>query len=112
MSARYFQYTRVPVMNDRTPTDGAVAEYLSSHHIEADMEGIWDRVDSEQFHYHGSTVRSGWDLRSWNVVTLYLDGVPLRHPNDVPADFPMREVLAALEAAETGEMLRERGPRD
>jgi len=110
MSDRFFQYARLPVMSDLFPESGPVADYIASHTIEADVEGIWDRVTSERFHYHGSKVTHGWELMKWNVLTIYLDGQPLDHPNLIPADFPMAEVLAALEAAETGEQLHYTGP--
>ena len=110
MSDRFFQYTRLPVMSDLFPESGPVADYIASHTIEADVEGIWDRVTSERFHYHGSKVTHGWELMKWNVLAIYLDGIPLSHPNDVPRDFPMREVMAALEAGETAQQLRDEGP--
>ena len=78
--------------------------------IEADVEGIWDRVNIEQAHYHGTRTTHDWELMRWNVLALYLDGVPLSHPNDIPADFPMREVLAALEGNDTAQALQQGGP--
>lgn len=110
MNHRFFQYARIPVMSDLFPSDGPVAEYIASHHIEADVEGIWDRVNIEQAHYHGTRTTHEWELMRWNVLALYLDGVPLSHPNDIPADFPMREVLAALEGSDTAQALQQGGP--
>ena len=110
MSDRFFQYARITVMSDLFPSDGTVGEYVSNHLIEADIEGIWDRTPTERFHYHGSSTGSTWELMKWNVLAIYLDGIPLSHPNDVPRDFPMREVMAALEAGETAQQLRDEGP--
>ena len=110
MNNRFFQYARIPVMSDLFPEDGPVAEYIASHQIEADVEGIWDRVDIEQAHYHGTRATHAWDLMQWNVLALYLDGVPLSHPNDIPSDFPMREVMAALEGNDTAVQLQQGGP--
>ncbi len=89
--------------------DAAVLEYLADHQVEAILDVRWEREDIERFHQHGSVVREAWELRFWHPFRIMLDGVALDHPSKVPHDFPMQEILTALESAEVAKMLRAAG---
>lgn len=89
--------------------DAAVLEYLADHQVEAILDVRWEREDIERFHQHGSVVREAWEVRFWHPFRIILDGVALDHPSKVPSDFPMQEILKALESAEIAKMLRVAG---
>jgi len=89
--------------------DAAVLEYLAAHQVEAILDVRWEREGIERFHQHGSIVREAWEVRFWHPFRIILDGVALDHPSTVPSDFPIQEILKALESAKVATMLRAAG---
>jgi hypothetical protein len=67
-----------------------VADYCDRHEVEASIDARWMAEQREDFHYHGSRVRTIWTLLSWNVVALHVDGKQLLTADSVPEGFPER----------------------
>jgi hypothetical protein len=86
-----------------------VADYCDNHEVEASIDARWMPEQREDFHYHGSRVRTIWTLLSWNVVALHVDGKQLLTADSVPEGFPMLEVMRVLQT-EIGEDIRAIGP--
>ena len=100
----------VVVMSDLFK-DEAIAEYVSSHDIVAVFEAQWVRDCYEKQHYHASQVHWYWELRDTVLLELRLDGKVLALDADVPIDFPMPEVLAAMMTKKVRDEIELVGPK-
>jgi hypothetical protein len=86
-----------------------VAAYCDKHEVQASIDARWMAEQREDFHYHGSRVRTIWTLLSWNVVALYVDRTQILTAESVPEGFPMLEIMRVLQS-EIGEDIRAIGP--
>jgi len=100
----------VAVMSDLFK-DEAIAEYVSNNDIVAVFEARWERDHYEQHHYHGSLQHWYWELRDTVLLELRLNGTVLKLDAEVPSDFPMSEVLAAMMRREVRNEIELVGPK-
>lgn len=100
----------VPVMSDLFK-DEVIAEYVSSNDIVAVFEAQWVRDHYEKHHYHGTQQHWFWELRDTVLLELRLNGTVLRLDADVPTDFPMPAILAAMTTKAVRDEIELVGPK-